>query len=96
MSKYTVNIKGTNLDVYDIIAAYKITNPAIQHAVKKLLKPGTRGHKDLKTDLNDVIQSVERAKELEGLEKPNTIKLDLHKIIKDQETFDKRFKTKNL
>lgn len=48
MSKYTVNIKGTNLDVYDIIASYKITNPAIQHAIKKLLKPGTRGHKDLK------------------------------------------------
>lgn len=65
-NKYKVNIKGVEADVYDILQAYEITNPAIQHAVKKILKAGQRGYKDKSQDYDEAIQSIERAKELES------------------------------
>ena len=42
-------------------------NPAIAHAVKKMLMPGHRGHKDRATDIEEAIVALHRAKELEGL-----------------------------
>lgn len=69
-NKYKVTIKGAEVDVYDILVAYEIVNPAIQHAVKKLLKAAERGHKDKKQDYNEAIQSIERAKELEYVKAP--------------------------
>lgn len=53
-------------DVYDVLKAFEVTNPALQHLIKKALKVGKRGHKDLETDLQDIIDSAVRAKELEG------------------------------
>lgn len=64
MSKYHVSIREMQLDVYDILAAYKITCPATQHAIKKLLMPGMRGSKDKLTDLIEAKQSIARAIEL--------------------------------
>jgi hypothetical protein len=53
-------------DVYDILTAYEVTNPAIAHAVKKLLVPGKRsGGKTLFEDLSEAEWSCRRAKELE-------------------------------
>lgn len=69
-NKYKVRIKGAEVDVYDILVAYEIVNPAIQHAVKKLLKAGKRGYKDKTQDYNEAIQSIERAKELEYKKAP--------------------------
>jgi len=51
------------VDVYDVLAAFGVTCPAIAHAVKKLLCPGKRGHKDRATDLTEAIASIERAVE---------------------------------
>ena len=65
-SKYHRNIKGVSVDVYDVLHAFNVTNPAVQHAVKKLLMPGTRGHKDKLQDLSEAHQSITRALELEG------------------------------
>jgi hypothetical protein len=65
-SKYHRNIKGASVDVYDVLNAYEVTNPAVQHAVKKLLQAGNRGHKDRATDLKEALQSIERAIELEN------------------------------
>lgn len=66
MSKYHREIKpGVKIDVYDVLKAFAVTNPALQHLVKKALAPGQRGHKDLMTDLDDIIASAKRAKELE-------------------------------
>lgn len=66
MSKYLREIKpGVLADVYDVLKAWNVTNPATQHAIKKLLQPGARGHKDLLTDLREAAQSLERAIELE-------------------------------
>lgn len=52
------------VDVYDVIEAFAITCPAISHAAKKVLCAGLRGHKDQLTDIQDVIDSMERAKQL--------------------------------
>ena len=71
MSKYTREITQTladedqgysiSVDVYDVLRAFNVTDPAIQHAIKKLLCTGIRGHKDSRQDLEEAIQSIERA-----------------------------------
>ena len=45
-SKYSKRIGKEMVDVYDVLMAFNVTNPATQHAIKKLLMPGNRGHKD--------------------------------------------------
>jgi hypothetical protein len=65
-SKYTREIKpSVYVDVYDVLKAWNVTNPALQHLIKKALQAGNRGHKDLETDMQDIIDSAIRAKELE-------------------------------
>lgn len=52
------------VDVYDVIKAFNVTSGPMQHALKKVLCAGERGHKDLLEDLNDIIASVEREIEM--------------------------------
>ncbi|HBD6162622.1 TPA: hypothetical protein KKN35_000560 [Shigella sonnei] len=52
------------VDVYDVIKAFNVTSGPMQHALKKVLCAGERGHKDLLQDLNDIIASVEREIEM--------------------------------
>lgn len=54
------------VDVYDVLKAFEVTCPATQHALKKLLCSGLRGHKDLQTDLLEAKESITRAIELNG------------------------------
>lgn len=63
-SKYTKTIHGVSVDVYDVLMAWGVTNPALQHLIKKALQCGQRGHKDNAQDLQDIIDSAIRAKEL--------------------------------
>jgi hypothetical protein len=63
-SKYHRVIKGSEIDVYDVLKAYGVTCPAIAHAIKKLLLPGERHAKTWEQDINEAIASLERAKEL--------------------------------
>lgn len=65
-SKYTKNIRGRSIDVYDVLTAWSVTNPALQHLIKKALQCGQRGHKDAQQDLQDIIDSAIRAKQLES------------------------------
>lgn len=66
MNKYSREItSGVYVDVYDVLKAWQVTNPALQHLIKKALQAGERGHKDLKEDLLDIIASAKRAYELE-------------------------------
>lgn len=63
--KYLREIKpGVFIDVYDVLQAFEVKNPALQHLIKKALQAGNRGHKNLETDLQDIIDSAIRAKEL--------------------------------
>jgi len=54
------------IDVYDVLTAFNVTNPATQHAIKRLLMPGERGHKTKAQDLQEALDSIKRAIELEG------------------------------
>ena len=66
-NKYTREIKpGVSVDVYDVLIAFCVTCPAIQHAIKKLLTPGQRGNKSHETDLAEALASVNRAIEIES------------------------------
>jgi hypothetical protein len=53
-----------DVDVYDVLKAFNVTCPAIQHAVKKLLCPGQRGAKDAMQDLMEARFSIDRAMQL--------------------------------
>jgi hypothetical protein len=70
--KYLVEIfdiegnKSVKTDAYGIIAGCGVTNPALQHLIKKALFTGMRGHKNEIQDLEDVIESAIRAKQLAG------------------------------
>lgn len=71
MSKYDRTIIGTNpetgkplavvVDVYRVLDAFQVTDPALQHLVKKALCAGLRGHKDRDQDLRDIVISAEKA-----------------------------------
>jgi len=66
-SKYHVEIRpGAWVDVYDVLTAYRVTNPADAHAIKKMLCPGKRGVKSANQDRREAIISLGRAIELEG------------------------------
>lgn len=70
-NKYNREIFGLDgtvatVDVYRVLDAFHVADPATQHAIKKLLCLGLRGHKDYLTDLNDSIDSLQKAKELYG------------------------------
>ena len=66
-NKYHRQVASRVIDVYDVLQAFQVANPATAHAIKKLLCPGTRGHKDRRTDLVEAYKSIERAIELEEL-----------------------------
>lgn len=63
-NKYTRRVPSNDIDVYDVLEAFDVVNPALQHAIKKLLMPGARGKGGYTQDLNEAIQSVNRALEM--------------------------------
>lgn len=69
-NKYTRNMptmdgRTVPVDVYCVLAAFPTGSSAVDHAVKKLLAPGQRGHKDRIQDLKEARDSLTRAIELE-------------------------------
>ena len=65
VSKYHRIIKGKLMDVYDVLSAWGVACPATQHAIKKLLMPGRRGHKTRLQDLREARDAIDRAIALE-------------------------------
>lgn len=55
------------IDVYDVLMAFQIACPATQHALKKLLQAGNRGHKGTIQDLQEARESVSRAIQLQEM-----------------------------
>ena len=53
-----------DIDVYRIIEIFEITCPAAQHILKKVIATGKRGHKDLETDWQDIVDSAQRKIEM--------------------------------
>lgn len=56
----------TRIDVYSVLEAFKVNCPGLQHAVKKLLCTGIRGHKDTMQDLLEARQALDRAIEIQA------------------------------
>lgn len=53
------------IDVYRVLALWNVTDPCIQHAVKKLLVAGGRGAgKSFLKDIQEAIDSLERCKDM--------------------------------
>lgn len=52
------------IDVYRVLKLFEVTDPALQHAIKKLLVPGVRGAKDRRKDLEEAVVSIQRALEM--------------------------------
>lgn len=65
--KTIIGLCGTSVvvDVYRVLDAYPTNSSSIDHAVKKLLNAGQRGHKDKITDYENAIESIEQAIQLE-------------------------------
>ena len=64
VNKYNRQCKGVTIDVYDVLKAFEVTDPALQHLVKKSLCAGLRGYKTMEQDLQEVLESAKRAIEL--------------------------------
>jgi hypothetical protein len=60
-SHYKRDVSHLNtIDVYRIIDLFGVTCPVAQHVLKKSLAAGQRGHKDLRKDWQDIMDSAER------------------------------------
>jgi len=72
MNKYEraiTSIKGgasIAVDVYCVLEAFRVTCPARQHAIKKLLCAGLRDKGTAEQDLRESLAAIERAIELEA------------------------------
>ena len=73
---YKYSYKGIKLDPYRILSVYGVTCPAMQHAIKKLLRAGN-SVKDLEQDIQEVIDTLKRKLEM--------LKEDKGVFIKDSE-----------
>ena len=69
---YIVDISKYNkLDIYRILKLYEVSDPCLQHAIKKLLCAGKRGLKPQTQDINEAIQSLQRFLEMQGEDNGN-------------------------
>ena len=56
-----------SVDVYRVLTLFGVTDPCIQHAVKKMLVAGGRGGgKDISRDVQEAIDTLERWKEMQS------------------------------
>ena len=70
-SHYYKRVPYEYIDVYRVLDLFEVYDPAIQHAVKKLLVAGGRGHKDIKKDVHEAIVSLNRRIEMWNEEELN-------------------------
>ena len=56
--------KYSQLDVYRALDLFGVNHPCQQHLAKKALCAGNRGHKDLLRDIQNIIDTAERWKEM--------------------------------
>ena len=55
------------VDVYRVLKLFNVTDPCIQHSIKKLLVAGGRGGgKDISKDVQEAIDTLERWKEIQA------------------------------
>lgn len=57
-----------HVDVYRVLLLFRVTDPCIGHAIKKLLLPGGRGGKDAVQDVSEAIDTLTRFIEMRAEE----------------------------
>ena len=62
-----IGLCGTKvkIDVYRVLDAFKTNDPILDHLIKKALCAGSRGHKDKLTDYQNILESAQKAVELQ-------------------------------
>lgn len=53
-----------SIDVYRVLLLWDVTDPCLQHAIKKLLAAGQRGAKDVRKDVREAMVSCQRFLEM--------------------------------
>lgn len=53
------------IDIYRVLDLWEVHHPCLQHAAKKILVAGNRGHKDISKDIQEAIDSLTRWKEMQ-------------------------------
>lgn len=63
---YFKSVEGlADVDVYRVLLLFNVTDPCIQHAVKKLLVAGGRGAgKDVSRDVQEAVDTLQRWQEM--------------------------------
>jgi hypothetical protein len=73
---YFKDVSGlTHIDIYRVLDLFAVSEPCLQHAIKKLLVAGGRGAgKDPYRDVSEAIDSLERWREMyaEDVKRNNT------------------------
>lgn len=65
-----VFFNGVKLDVYRILDLFKVTDPTMQHIIKKAIRFGD-GHKSVMEELKDIKDTIDRRIEMEEENKRN-------------------------
>lgn len=52
------------IDIYRVLELWEVHHPCLQHAAKKILVAGNRGHKNIEKDIQEAIDSLERYKQM--------------------------------
>lgn len=73
--------KLDKIDVYTILNLWRVTDPCLAHAIKKLLVPGGRGDKDMKKDVQEAIDTLTRWQELQEQESLDNVFLTASKVV---------------
>lgn len=68
---YNIPFRGITMDPYLVLELFQITDPAIQQAIKKLLRCG-RKHKDADQDCEETITSLVRRREVKRILRAST------------------------
>jgi hypothetical protein len=58
------------IDVYRVLELFGVTDPCLQHAIKKLLVAGGRGQKDIRKDVAEAIVTLTRWQQMREEERP--------------------------
>ena len=53
------------IDVYRVLDLFGVSNPCVQHAIKKLLCAGQRSVKDERRDVEEAVSSLVRCLEMQ-------------------------------
>lgn len=71
-SHYFKDVRNLNeIDVYRVLKLFDVTDPCIQHAVKKLLVAGGRGAKNFVRDIREARDSLGRCLDMHNEDLPN-------------------------